>query len=327
MRYWLPTLLSIQLLALCGCGDSVSDTESRERTDALFTEAVAAENRGDVESARSLYEEILAREPGNGTVHLGLAMLLHENCKDYIGAIYHYQRYLALQPQSEKRELVLSRRDAAKTLLATELAASIVERTQQTLTSERDSLVSALADTKQRENGLRLRIGELEEEIIALRKENLAQSKLIEALRMPSSPEPNAKSEASAADDRRKALLEARAEAIREKSDSTDPALASAESIAAVRADAERMLNEPDGGQASINAATREAAEGQTDAVPYLTVPQPGCKYLVRPGDTLSKLSREAYGTSGQWRKIRDANRSTSNPDGRLRAGEIITIP
>lgn len=326
MRYWLPAMFSLQLLFLCGCGDSVSDTESRERTDALFTEAVAAADRGDVAAARALYEEILTRDPTNGTVHLSLAMLLQDSSKDYIGAIYHYQRYLALQPISEKRDLVISRRDASKTLLTSELAASVVERTQQSLTLERDSLSASLSEAKRTEATLRSKLTVQEEELNTLRQENKELSRLVEALRTADS-KTSSPALAENTDTRRKALLAAREEALKEKSSAEDAALASSDSIAAIRAQAEQMLNAPDGGQAAINAATREAAEGQTDAVPYLTVPTPGKKYLVRPGDTLSKLSREAYGTPGQWRRIRDANRSSTNPDGRLRAGEVILIP
>jgi nucleoid-associated protein YgaU len=49
--------------------------------------------------------------------------------------------------------------------------------------------------------------------------------------------------------------------------------------------------------------------------------------YIVRKGDTLSKISLTYYGSSGKWRKIFDANKETiKNPD-RLSPGQKLIIP
>lgn len=54
---------------------------------------------------------------------------------------------------------------------------------------------------------------------------------------------------------------------------------------------------------------------------------QPGSNYAVRRGDTLYGLSRRAYGTERQWRKIYEANRALiSNPD-LLVTGRSLKIP
>ena len=49
--------------------------------------------------------------------------------------------------------------------------------------------------------------------------------------------------------------------------------------------------------------------------------------YVVQPGDTLFRVAEKFYGDSTQWKKIRDANRTRIDPDGRIRAGQIITVP
>ena len=49
--------------------------------------------------------------------------------------------------------------------------------------------------------------------------------------------------------------------------------------------------------------------------------------YVVQPGDTLFRVAEKYYGDSTHWKKIRDANRTRIDPDGRIRAGQIIVVP
>jgi nucleoid-associated protein YgaU len=49
--------------------------------------------------------------------------------------------------------------------------------------------------------------------------------------------------------------------------------------------------------------------------------------YVVQPGDTLMRIATLFYGDSGKWKRIRDANRTQIDPDGRVRAGQIVIIP
>ena len=52
-----------------------------------------------------------------------------------------------------------------------------------------------------------------------------------------------------------------------------------------------------------------------------------GKYYVVQPGDTLFRVAEKFYGDSTQWKRIRDANRTRIDPDGRIRAGQRILIP
>jgi LysM repeat protein len=49
--------------------------------------------------------------------------------------------------------------------------------------------------------------------------------------------------------------------------------------------------------------------------------------YVVREGDTLASISRKFYKTSGHWKKIRNANRSSVDDPGKLKPGQTLTIP
>jgi len=49
--------------------------------------------------------------------------------------------------------------------------------------------------------------------------------------------------------------------------------------------------------------------------------------YVVQPGDTLFRVAERFYGDATQWKRIREANRTRIDPDGRIRAGQIIVVP
>lgn len=319
MRKTLLPLICATVIACFGCDrESAADRERVERSNALFAEAMAAEARGDSAGAGQLYRQLLMRDNAMASAHLNLAILLQDVRKDYLEAAHHYQAYLDLEPQSEKAAMVRDRLASVKGLLAARLAADIVAREQRALAAERDGLKAQIAALERTGAELRAetetkakRVAELEAQVVQLRK-------LVDAMKSAEAEAQISHEAALAA--ARKAAEEAKVQA--EAAVGADSAL-----LAAVRADAKRMIEEPDGGQTAENEATRAAAEGVADEPPLAASPMPGKRYVVRPGDTLSRLSREAYGNSAGWSKIRDANRSTSNPDGRLRAGETILIP
>lgn len=311
-------LSCVVTLALLGCdGDSVGDRERSERGDALFAEAMAAEGRGDVAGAEALYRQLLLQNGDMASAHLNLAILQHDLRKNYIEAIHHYRAYLDLQPNSEKAAMVRDRIVSARALLAAQLAGETVAREQRTLQNERDALRTQIHTLEGATGDLREELAKRDRTIEELTDRVVALQKIVDAMKSAESQEV-ARLETE--------LKEAQKTAEAAKAALPDPSGTDA-LIDAVREDAKRMIEEPDGGQAAINEATRRAVEGKQDEAPLAATPTSGRRYTVRPGDTLSRLAREAYGNAAGWTRIRDANRSTSNPDGRLRAGETIVIP
>lgn len=311
-------LLMMGAALMAGCNrEKVSEAERRERAEALFAEALAAEEQGNISAAEALYEQLLQRDASIALAHLNLAMLQHDSRKEYIEAIHHYRMYLALQPKSEKVALVQERLEAARTLLASQLAAERIAIESRAVAAERDDLRVKLAAAEKRVADANAVLDGRDKEIAELKRQVARLTALVDTLKSAEAEAAQAHAAELAA--ARKAAEEAK------KAVETEPEVD--DEIASVRADALRMIMEEDGGIQAQNKATREAIAKLTGEETIATTPTPGKRYLVRPGDTFSKLSREAYGNAASWERIRDANRSTTNPDGRLRAGETILIP
>ena len=49
--------------------------------------------------------------------------------------------------------------------------------------------------------------------------------------------------------------------------------------------------------------------------------------YTVKPGDTLSKISKEAYGDGNKYMKIFDANKDKLKDPDKIQPGQVLTIP
>ena len=115
-------LLLPGLPALTGCRRSVAAIEAAEHQHPTLRQARACEQAGDFNRALSLYQEVLLQSPTTASAHLQLALIYHDHANDYIEAIHHYRRYLALRPKTEKQAMITGRIQKAEQLLATQSA-------------------------------------------------------------------------------------------------------------------------------------------------------------------------------------------------------------
>ncbi len=72
---------------------------------------------------------------------------------------------------------------------------------------------------------------------------------------------------------------------------------------------------------ANATAAPRDAAERGAAGTPGRVT------YTVRPGDTLSGIAQQYYGSAADWRRIFDANRNILRRETDLRPGQDLVIP
>lgn len=97
-------LAALSLAAVSGC--SRAPSERRDARDRYLRKAAEAEKAQDINQAIELCEKALDRRPNLALAHRKLALMLHNYRQDYISALYHYQRYLELAPDTEVRQEV-----------------------------------------------------------------------------------------------------------------------------------------------------------------------------------------------------------------------------
>jgi len=144
-------LLPLLLLAVAGCRpDRPLPEES-----AAYEQARKSADAGQWKTAAAFYRETLEEYPRFARAHLDLGLLYDEKLNDPIAAIYHYRRYLELEPNTDKRRIVEDFIERAKLSLASQLpqthggdAGELVRLQQQNtvLAAELAALKTKLAD-------------------------------------------------------------------------------------------------------------------------------------------------------------------------------------
>ena len=89
-----------------GCSHRVQLLDEEEMDHPLMKRAKTKEQAGDTAGAEQVYRSLIERDPAMARAHLALALLLDKPGGDYIEAVYHYKRYLAMRPDTEKRGLI-----------------------------------------------------------------------------------------------------------------------------------------------------------------------------------------------------------------------------
>ncbi|GDY21520.1 hypothetical protein LBMAG56_28670 [Verrucomicrobiota bacterium] len=115
----------------------------------------------DFKGAIEAFTHSIENNPRSSAAHFELAILNEQHEKDFAAAIYHYQRFLTLQPNSDKAEIVKARMDGCKQEIAKSSLMLIAPPSQlreienlkeslQKLTLERDDLKKQLAAAQAR---------------------------------------------------------------------------------------------------------------------------------------------------------------------------------
>jgi len=89
-----------------GCSRDVSGLDEGDFRDPLLRKAQSRIREGDKDGAMVSLQKALERQPDLAQADLELALLYDDYKKDYVSAIYHYQRYLDLRPRTQKRVLI-----------------------------------------------------------------------------------------------------------------------------------------------------------------------------------------------------------------------------
>ena len=366
-RFFGGTLLLLAaLLAGCGKTD-IAKLERTERESALYRKAFAAEQAGDIKEAVRRYNEVLVEEPRSFSVHFQLATLLQDREEDYIGAIYHYKQYLAFRSDSEKTDLATNRIRIAEQMLAPQILKKVGDAvqgiTQANLLKENEQLNRTITTLEGEKSVLLEEKAKAEKEVARLQGDNERLRSNLRKMRIDETVQPDEASSArriataaredsagagiSGADAKDlKAMREEAAALAREGSRPTAtvrrPLVDVPSSESVLKKVEEKLSGEPPKQEPVATAQTDTPGKpaAQQQELNALSLFGRGDKkepkaasdanqrtYVVQPGDTLFRVAEKFYGDSSKWKKIRDANRTRIDPDGRIRAGQIITVP
>jgi LysM repeat protein len=93
-------------LALCGNGCIPADSRVDEEKDPHFQRGRSLASGQDFKGAVAEYEKALETDPGSAAAHFELGWLYDTKFNDPAAAIYHYERYLQLQPNSPRSQSI-----------------------------------------------------------------------------------------------------------------------------------------------------------------------------------------------------------------------------
>jgi tetratricopeptide (TPR) repeat protein len=123
MRFWFRfawgALAVLLGAALAGCapGQGQSDDEKEPH----FVLGQSRVNAMDYQGAVEAFEESLEADPHSAAAHFELGWLYEEKVPDPAAAIYHYERYLKLDPNAANAALIRQHIDACKQQLAADV--------------------------------------------------------------------------------------------------------------------------------------------------------------------------------------------------------------
>jgi tetratricopeptide (TPR) repeat protein len=274
----------------------VADLDRRDGGAALMERARDREMNGDVDGAVKLYQRAIDEDPDNALAHLDVGILLHDQVRDHVGAIYHYRRYLALRPDTEKKEMIEYRIRVAEQLFAAQLLAGRRKEAGESFKPEAAPEVAAAVPASPQPPPA---VPSVESAPPAETTANWER----QMREMEQAQEENEK---------RVDELESRNAALNSKLEKMDLLLA-------------RTRAERDAAREALVAA-RHATDASASG-PSAGVQNVVRTYRVKRGDTLSRIAAEVYGDAGKWERIYRANAKVLGGENRLRVGQVLVIP
>jgi tetratricopeptide (TPR) repeat protein len=288
------SMTSVALFFAAGCERTDNQTLSSEADEPNYRQGQQLGKQGRSQEALSAYLKVIAKRGESAPEsHLEAGLLYLDQVKDPLAAIYHFRKYLELQPNSRQAVYVKGRIDVAKREFARTLPAQPLENQ-----AERQEMFDQV-DRLQRENE------QMKAELVALRGGGpLPSTRTRTVLNDPSTstyprvepPEPRS--------------------LVAPKNEPADSPVSPAPESPA----------NPAGTPSVVQAAPGPQPVRALPTKP--TAPAVGSRrHVVVKGDTLFSLAQKYYGNRSRWRDIYTANREQLPSENSLRLGMEIKIP
>jgi tetratricopeptide (TPR) repeat protein len=287
------SLTSVALLLAAACERADNQMLASEADEPNYRQGQQLVKQGRSQEALSAYLKVIAKRGESAPEsHLEAGLLYLDQVKDPLAEIYHFRKYLELQPNSRQAVFVKGRIDVAKREFARTLPAQPLENQ-----SERLDMFDQV-DRLQREND------QMRAELSALR----------EGVSLPPTRSRSTINEPAPKTYPRVETPQPRA-AIDVPAESADSPISLAPEIVPSPAPAQSTPPSTSP-QQSIRALPTKP-----------TAPSSVRRHVVVKGDTLFSLAQKYYGNRSKWRDIYAANRDLLPSENSLRLGMEIRIP
>lgn len=101
--------VALLLLAAGACSRDAGALDRRDENHPLLRRAIAAKRANDLDGAIHLFQVALEKRPDLARAHLELALIYDQEPKeDFVRAVYHYERYLEMRPDTQAKTQVES---------------------------------------------------------------------------------------------------------------------------------------------------------------------------------------------------------------------------
>jgi tetratricopeptide (TPR) repeat protein len=295
-RRLLPPAALLALALAGGCDRPDTLTFTAETSEPHFERAAQMVRQGRTQEALSAYLKVIAKRGDEAPEsHLEAAAIYKQHIKDYLAAIYHFRKYLELQPNSRQAELVKQQIEACKREFARSLPAHPL-------------------------NDASVKLGYMEQ-LDRLQRENDQLKAEIAALRagLPTSANPYRGGFEIPLNSGPTTGPAPRAVAVESGAGDTEGPPISRAPLAAE--------GEAQQGQNALRVAAPPPAPRTGPAAPAPTATAAGKKHTVAAGDTLSNISQRYYGTRTRAGDIKQANRELLKGGDRLSIGMELRLP
>ena len=189
-------LAALSLLFVSGCDFPANQGVAPEQSSEMKA-AISAERLGEFDKALALYDEVIVRYPRFALPYLQVAIILHEKKRDYIGAIYNYDRYTHLAKPGRDGgniSIVSNRMVKARQLLTAQCAKTLAAGSAShdvTLMSTIEDLNAKVAALENQKNVLANSNEVLRTSIVALNNRITRQTMLINEMKNTSDGAPS----------------------------------------------------------------------------------------------------------------------------------------
>lgn len=293
---------------LVGCGPSDATSLKPEERNPHYIKGRKYKEKRDFQAAADSFKKAVRVNPDFAQAHLELALIYDDKLSDQVSAIYHYKRYLELEPNSNMSSLVRDYIDRARLTLSVRPASSTMATVQDMSQLPRETTTVLPPVTPQPSPQTLTPVPQPQPQPQPHQQAVVAPTPVPAPVPQPK-PQPVAQPQPSPTPPTRAA--------IKPPPPPKPKPTPTPQRVTTV------TNHQP---KVHVSQPAPAPKPPPPKATPTVETPA-GRTHIVRQGDTLESLALQYYGTRAQWEKIYKANTDALPSKRDLQVGQRLTIP